>query len=624
MAKNSTNSGRSTSFKGAKRANIIISAVVAIGVAVTGYSLLVGSAAAPTASVKTTTTPVGKANFEVGFDHTQTSHLASDAGGNSTAVRAAKTLLGQLDAPQNVHIMGFGAGSPEPSKGKYDWASLDSRVRIMGDTVGDSQRMITLCTAPGWMKGTDDWNMDAAVQPSHFVDFADLSAKVAQRYDGNHTDASGNKLPKVVVFDVWNEMKGFWNNSKNRWDYEGYTSMYNAVYAAIKNVRPDAKIGGPYPSFGPSQYNPSSVKGSYGTIDQRTLDVMTYWFKNKKGADFISLDGGPQTDFEKGTVATDGFTSGAMFADLAKWIRSLNNSTYPGAQTLPIRWVEFYPGIGGATGQKAVAISVDNAISAGLAGVSSVYLWEPEGDASGNSQYTGKAVWTDTSKSGGGQSTSLYSALKVMHDTLPVGTQLYSATVSGPVTALATKDKVLLVSKSSVTLNVDVNGVTVSLSPYAVAAVSTTPTTGGGSTTPTPPPTSSNTGAFVGIAGKCLDNAGSKKSNGNKIQLYSCNGTGAQKWTMNDNGSITNNNGYCLDAKDAGITNSTIVQLWQCDGTKAQQWSYDNAAHVIHYSNPNATNMCLDDKNAATTNGTQVQLYTCNGTAAQKWTLSAQ
>jgi hypothetical protein len=623
MAKNSKNTGRQTSFKGAKRTNIIISAVVAVGVAITGYSLLIGSAAAPTASVTTTTTPAGTANFEVGFDHTQTSHLASDAGGNTTAVRAAKTLLGQLNAPQNVHIMGFGAGNPEPSKGKYDWGSLDSRVRVMGDTVGESQRMITLCTAPGWMKGTDDWNMDAAVQSSHFGDFATLSAAVAQRYDGTHKDAGGNTLPKVVYFDVWNEMKGFWNNSKNRWDYEGYTNMYNQVYTAIKKVRPDAKIGGPYPSFGPSQYNPSGVKGAYGTIDQRTLDVMTYWLKNKKGAEFISLDGGPQTDFEKGTVATDGFTSGAMFADLAKWIRSLNDTTYPGAKTLPIRWVEFYPGIGSATGQKAVAISLDNALTAGLAGVSSVYVWEPEGDASGNSQYTGKAVWTDTSKSGGGQSTAFYSALKTLHDTLPVGAQLYQTTVSGPITAFATKDKVLLISKSAVTLNVSVNGTTVSLSPYAVTAVASTPSTGGGST-PTPPPTSSNAGAFVGIAGKCLDNSGSKKANGNKIQLYTCNGTGAQKWTINSNGTITNSNGYCLDATDAGTVKGTIVQLWQCDDTKAQQWSYDKTASVIHYANPNASNLCLDAKNAGTTNGTQIQIYTCNGTAAQKWTLTAQ
>lgn len=610
-----------------RRFNVIAAVVVAIGVAITGYSLLVSSAASPTATVTTTTTPAGKANFEIGYDHTQLSHLASDAGGNAAAVSSAKQLLKNLDAPQNVHIMGFGAGNPNPSKGKYDWGSLDTRIRVMGDTVGESQRMITLCTAPGWMKGTDDWNMDAAVKPAYFGDFATLSAEVAKRYDGTHKDANGNTLPKVVYFDVWNEMKGFWSDSKNRWDYEGYTNMYNQVYNAIKKVRPDAKIGGPYPSYGPSPYNQSTiVKGAYGAIDQRTMDVMTYWLKNKVGADYISLDGGPQTDHEAGTIATDGFTAGQMFADMTKWIRSLNNTTYPGAQTLPIYWAEFYPGIGGATGQKAVAITLDNAITAGLAGMRAVYIWEPEGNATGTHEYTGLSLFTDTSRSGGGKATALYTALKTYRDTFPVGTQLYSVNVSGPVTALATKDKVFLLSKSASSVVANVNGKSVTLEPYAVATVDSS----GGSTTPTPTPTpptptptptpTAKSGSLVGAgSGKCLDNAGNKKANGNKIQLYTCNGSNAQKWTMNSNGTLTNANGYCVDVKDQGTANSTIVQLWACDQTVAQQWKYDAAAKT--FVNPNS-GKCLDAKGNGKTNGTQIQIYTCNGSSAQKWTFS--
>lgn len=458
-----------------RQTNTLIAIVAAVAVGTTGYILLRTSAASADASVVTSTKAAAKVGFEIGFDHTQTSHLASDAGGDPAAVKSAKTLLTALNAPQNVHIMGFGAGNPSPSKGKYSWASLDSRIRVMGDTVPEAQRMITLCTAPGWMKGTDDWNMEAAVQPAHFADFAALSAEVAKRYDGQHNDSAGKKLPKVSYFDVWNEMKGFWNNKANRWDYEGYTKMYNAVYTAIKQVRPDAKIGGPYPSFGPSPYNPSNVKGAYGIIDQRSLDVITYWLRNKKGADFISMDGGPQTDHKTGALKTDGFSAGQMFADLATWVRKLDNTKYPGARTLPIIWAEFYPGKSSATGQKAVAITIDNAIKAGLAGVNDIYIWEPEGNAQGNSPYTGKAVWTDTAKSGGGKATSFYAALKTMRNNFPVGTQLYSASVKGNITALAGKDKVLLVSRSASTLRVSVNGALVSLSPYAIVIVPLSP-----------------------------------------------------------------------------------------------------------------------------------------------------
>ena len=632
MAKSSKKSGRRLVLfpNGARKTNMIVASVIAIGVALTGYSLIIGTAASPTASVTTTTTPAGKMDFQVGFDHTQLSHLASDAGGNNAAVQNAKKLLSDLDAPQNVHIMGFGAGNPEPSKGKYDWGSLDARVRVMGDTVGPSQRMITLCTAPGWMKGADDWAMEAAVLPEHFGDFAQLSAQVAQRYDGNHKDSSGNTLPKVVYFDVWNEMKGFWNDSKNRWDYEGYTNMYNQVYSAIKAVRPDAQIGGPYPSYGPSQYNQSNqVTGAWGSMDQRTLDVMTYWLQNKVGAEFISLDGGPQTNFETGAIATDGFTSGKMFAQMANWIRSLDNAKYPGAKTLPIRWAEFYPGTGGVTGQKAVAIDMDNAITAGLAGVSSVYIWEPEGDPNGGSKYTGYAVWTDVSRSGGGQPTPLYTALKVFHDTFPVGTQLYSVQVSGPVTALASADKVFLLSKSASILTVNVDGQSVTLSPYAVTTVNAHPANAGGDTGGgsggagggTTTPVESTAGTIVGASGKCIDNSDNRQANRNKIQLWTCDDTQAQQWSVNSNGTITTPGGYCLDVQGARTANSTVVQLYTCNGTVAQKWVVNAATRTI--VNPHS-NKCLDARRNSSADGTQIQIYKCNGTGAQKWTVNGE
>jgi hypothetical protein len=51
--------------------------------------------------------------------------------------------------------------------------------------------------------------------PSHSEDFANLAADVALRYDGTRTGTYGQLLPKVDYFDVWNELKGFWNSSGN-------------------------------------------------------------------------------------------------------------------------------------------------------------------------------------------------------------------------------------------------------------------------------------------------------------------------------------------------------------------------------------------------------------------------
>lgn len=126
---------------------------------------------------------------------------------------------------------------------------------------------------------------------------------------------------------------------------------------------------------------------------------------------------------------------------------------------------------------------------------------------------------------------------------------------------------------------------------------------------------------IVGVAGKCLDNAANKKVNGNKIQLYTCNSTAAQQWsvtTMSDGTStITNANGYCLDVKDQGAVPRTIVQLYTCDGTVAQKWIVKSNGQII---NPIA-GLCLDDKYSGTTNGNQIWMWQCNGTGAQQWSV---
>jgi len=127
----------------------------------------------------------------------------------------------------------------------------------------------------------------------------------------------------------------------------------------------------------------------------------------------------------------------------------------------------------------------------------------------------------------------------------------------------------------------------------------------------------SATGPITGIGGKCLDNAAAKVADGNKIQLYSCNGTKAQQWTNPGDGTL-HVQGYCLDVKAAGKAVGTLVQLYHCNGTVAQQWKINTSTQTV--VNPNS-GLCLDDKAASTANGTTIWMYTCNGTNAQKWTV---
>lgn len=147
---------------------------------------------------------------------------------------------------------------------------------------------------------------------------------------------------------------------------------------------------------------------------------------------------------------------------------------------------------------------------------------------------------------------------------------------------------------------------------WATAASSAPPSYpgSGGSGTQSGPITSA-------IAGKCVDVKQSGTTNGTPVQIYTCNGTNAQKWTVPGNGTLTAF-GKCLDVSNSGTADGTKVQLWDCNGTGAQQWTYSAAAKSL--TNPES-GKCLDDPNSTTTDGTQLQIYTCNGTNAQQWTL---
>jgi len=138
-------------------------------------------------------------------------------------------------------------------------------------------------------------------------------------------------------------------------------------------------------------------------------------------------------------------------------------------------------------------------------------------------------------------------------------------------------------------------------------------TSGGGSQPPPPPPTGHG---LLNANGLCLDVRSSGTANGTPVQIYTCNGTGAQQWSYVEAGSTLHALGKCLDIPGGGTTNGLKLQLWDCNNTGAQVFIHQGNNS---YYNPQA-NKCLDDPSASTTPGTQVQIWDCNGTGAQTWT----
>ncbi|MGN9777112.1 glycosyl hydrolase family 18 protein [Micromonospora sp. H33] len=133
----------------------------------------------------------------------------------------------------------------------------------------------------------------------------------------------------------------------------------------------------------------------------------------------------------------------------------------------------------------------------------------------------------------------------------------------------------------------------------------------------TPPP-SGRTGPITGIGGKCVDVAAAGTANGTAIQLYTCNGTAAQNWTVATDGTLRAL-GKCADVTSGSTANGAKVQLWDCNGTGAQVWQAQSNGTL---RNPQS-NKCLDATDNSSANGTRLQIWDCFGGANQVWRLPA-
>lgn len=377
-----------------------------------------------------------------GFTHAQ----VSAEHGDDAAVASVQRALHVQSVAQNQHIMGWGAENPEPAPGTYDFDSLDRRMDFIRRSGGVP--VITLCCAPDWMKGgaagTTDWNkIEDAPLPEHYADFANLSAVVARRY------------PDVRHFMVWNELKGFFHDEDDRWDAAAYTALYNDVYAAVKAARPDALVGGPYVVMSTvdagSPYA-SSVRGEWGAVDQRSLDVVDYWLAHRAGADFVVVDGHATT--EEG--APDEFAALDKFSAVNAWLRTRTPQ--------PLWWAEWYVDSGRSdwTTEHRIALRTAALIELARSGADAAFYWNSQPD-DGDCDV---CLWTGTGTSGGGQPLPFLQVLQQFARSFPPGTPLEE--VAGPpeIRILAQKNALVAVNTVSRSTRLQVDGHTIELDPY--------------------------------------------------------------------------------------------------------------------------------------------------------------
>jgi streptogrisin C len=114
--------------------------------------------------------------------------------------------------------------------------------------------------------------------------------------------------------------------------------------------------------------------------------------------------------------------------------------------------------------------------------------------------------------------------------------------------------------------------------------------------------------------GKCVDVPNSNFSDGVALQMWACNGTGAQKWSF-VNGTLQTSNNKCMDVAWGSTASGAVIQIATCSGNAAQQFVLSAAGDLV---NPQA-NKCIDIKDWNGNDGAALQLWDCAGTTNQKW-----
>ncbi|WP_371628514.1 lectin [Streptomyces sp. NBC_00341] len=154
---------------------------------------------------------------------------------------------------------------------------------------------------------------------------------------------------------------------------------------------------------------------------------------------------------------------------------------------------------------------------------------------------------------------------------------------------------------------------------WATSASSAPPSyEGDGGAKPPGPPVAPSGAVKSAVGDKCLDDDSGSAANGNKIQLWTCNDSTAQRVTVAVDGSLQVL-GKCVEITgNGGAANGTLVELWDCNGGNNQKWSYTASTGAL--VNPQS-GRCLDVPDASTADGTQLEIWDCHGGNNQKWSL---
>ena len=136
-------------------------------------------------------------------------------------------------------------------------------------------------------------------------------------------------------------------------------------------------------------------------------------------------------------------------------------------------------------------------------------------------------------------------------------------------------------------------------------------------------------------ANYCLDVSGGSSSEGTQVALYVKNGTAAQKWAVYNaspdiQGGHTVDDGVysilaksdlskALDVAGGSASDGANIQMWSSNGTAAQRFRFECGTDGFYTVTNLRSGKVLDVSNSNLVPGTNVQQWSPNGSDAQKW-----
>lgn len=308
-------------------------------------------------------------NFHWGFTVTQDGLTESTGTGDSSHIAALHSTNARnafASVPNCLFQFAkdhFGVYPVQYVSGTWDWTGSirggapvghmpDDTIALIDTFRGTgSKLMMQAYGIPGWQAGLGLGNDFTPVSPDttgHEDAFAADCALYATRFNGT------GGFPLLQYMPVWNEMKGMDAGGFNSTERTKYIRIYNKVWTAVKAVRPDMLIGGPYVkwySYGATTSgNPSSDNGltgcSYtgGVIHNHVLDLHYEFERDAIGYDFIATDVWTGNDNHSTTYNIHtGVTQHQQMLSKFDVVTARMRAMHPRGAGKPIIFTEFYP-----------------------------------------------------------------------------------------------------------------------------------------------------------------------------------------------------------------------------------------------------------------------------------------